>query len=267
MVAQGRKVSTMINKIISGGQTGADQAALDTAIEMGIPHGGWIPKGRKTEKGRLPDKYRMQETNAIDYAQRTELNILDSDGTLLFSHGVLKGGSELTQRLAGKHKKPCLHIDLNDLSEYKAVEIIKTWLDARDIKILNVAGARESEDSRIYEAVCNILKSVLYPPPEYITQQYPRTVQEAVERLLDLMPEREKSAIARMEEDEVHLKRPSLFKYINEKFGLGPGNVDLMRSCRYISHKYHIEREEATSIIIKALWKKLSETHSLRIIK
>ena len=95
-----------IEKIVSGGQTGVDQAALDVAIEMGIPHGGWVPKGRKTEKGRLPDKYNVRETNAIDYDQRTELNVIDSEATLLFSNGTLKGGSALTQRLARKHNKP-----------------------------------------------------------------------------------------------------------------------------------------------------------------
>ena len=151
----------MIEKIISGGQTGADQAALDLAIEMGIPHGGWVPKGRKTEDGRLPDKYRMQETNAVDYGLRTELNILDSDGTLLFSHGKLKGGSALTQKLAGKHNKPCLHVDLDELSEYKAVEIIMSWIDIRGIKILNIAGPRASESPGIYDNLQRVLKSVL----------------------------------------------------------------------------------------------------------
>lgn len=159
----------MIKKIISGGQTGADQAALDAAIEMGIPHGGWIPKGRKTEKGRLSDKYRLQETNSIDYALRTEFNILDSDGTLIFSHGPLKGGSLLTQQLAYKHHRSCLHIDLSEMSEYKATEIIKMWIDIKDVGILNVAGPRESEDESIYEAVKNITKSLFFPPPESIT--------------------------------------------------------------------------------------------------
>ena len=257
----------MLGKIISGGQTGADQAALDVAIEMGIPHGGWIPRGRKTEKGRLPDRYHMQETNAIDYTQRTDLNILDSDGTLLFSHGRLKGGSALTRRLAGLHNKPCLHLDLNEISEYKAVEIIKSWIDARDIKVLNVAGPRESENPRIYDAVRNILKSALYPPPEYITQRFPRTVQDAVDRLIDLMPAKERSAIARMEEAELIIDRPSLGRYILERFGLGSGNEALMRSCRYESHKCHMKREEAAAVILRALLRKLRKTHALRVVK
>ncbi len=69
----------MLTKIISDGQTGADRTALDAAIEYGVPHGGWMPKGRRTENGRLPDRYILQETTNIGYPQRTELNILDSD--------------------------------------------------------------------------------------------------------------------------------------------------------------------------------------------
>jgi predicted Rossmann-fold nucleotide-binding protein len=79
----------MISKIISGGQTGVDQAALDVAIALGIPHGGWIPKGRKTENGALPDKYRLKEMSTSSYAKRTEQNVIDSEGTLIISLGPL----------------------------------------------------------------------------------------------------------------------------------------------------------------------------------
>lgn len=257
----------MIEKIISGGQTGADQAALDLAIEMGIPHGGWVPKGRKTENGRLPDKYRMKETNAIDYAQRTELNILDSDGTLLFSNGKLKGGSALTKKLAAKHNKPCLHIDLDELSEYKAVEIIKSWIDIRGIKILNVAGPRASESPRIYESLQSVLKSVLYPPPEHITIRLPKTVSDAVDQLIGILPMKEKISIAKMEESDLVFPPPSLWRFILDRFGLATGNEALLTSCREMSKKYDITPDEASSIIVKELWKRLRKTHALRVLK
>ncbi|NLA75077.1 MAG: hypothetical protein GX846_06375, partial [Deltaproteobacteria bacterium] len=131
-----------IKKIISGGQTGADQAALDAAIEMGVPHGGWVPLGRMTENGRLSARYNMQEIDAINYELRTEKNVIDSDGTLLFSQGILRGGSLLTKKLARKHLKPCLHIDIGKRGRAEAVEIIKSWLDVRKIEVLNVAGPR-----------------------------------------------------------------------------------------------------------------------------
>ena len=92
----------MIKKIISGGQTGADRAALDVAIKFIIPHGGWIPKGRITEEGPLPDKYKLQEMSTSSYPVRTEQNVIDSDGTLIISHGELTGGSAYTRKMAMK---------------------------------------------------------------------------------------------------------------------------------------------------------------------
>jgi len=92
-----------IKKIISGGQTGADRAALDFAIEVGIPHGGWVPKGRKAEDGEIPDKYSLQEMATSSYPARTEKNVIDSDGTLIISHGRLSGGSLSTKKVADEH--------------------------------------------------------------------------------------------------------------------------------------------------------------------
>ena len=110
----------MLKKIISGGQTGADQAALDAAIKYNFPHGGWITKGRKTEDGRLPDNYKLEEMPTDSYPKRTEQNIIDSKGTVIISHGKLTGGSKLTQGLANKHNRPCLHIDLNETPAFIA---------------------------------------------------------------------------------------------------------------------------------------------------
>jgi len=87
----------MIKKIISGGQTGVDRAALDTAIKLGIPHGGWIPKGRLTEEGPLPDRYQLQGMPMSSYPKRTERNVLDLDGTLIIAHGKLTSGIDYTQ--------------------------------------------------------------------------------------------------------------------------------------------------------------------------
>jgi hypothetical protein len=101
----------MLTKIISGGQTGADRAALDVAIELDIPHGGWIPKGRKTEDGILPEKYQVQEMPTDSLPKRTEKNVLDSDGSLILTHGNLTGGSALTVKMAKKHGRPYRHVD------------------------------------------------------------------------------------------------------------------------------------------------------------
>lgn len=150
----------MIQKIISGGQTGADRAALDAAILLNIPHGGWLPKGRKTEEGPLSQKYALREIHSGRYRDRTEKNILSADVTLIFSFGSLLGGSALTEALAIRHDRPCLHIDLEHVEIHQAANIVETWLIKRKAKIINIAGPRASSEPRIYAAVHAILMAV-----------------------------------------------------------------------------------------------------------
>ena len=150
----------MVTKIISGGQTGADRAALDFAIKHKITYGGWVPKGRKTEDGSLPERYQLQEMPTGEYSKRTEQNILDSDGTLIVSRESLTGGSALTEFLAEKHKKPCVHIDLNKLTQNEAAFIVNKWLLNHKIKTLNVAGPRAGKDPKIYEATLELLEAI-----------------------------------------------------------------------------------------------------------
>ena len=147
-------------KIISGGQSGADLAALDAAISLGVEHGGWLPKGRKTENGPLPSKYNLQELTTGKYRARTEQNVLDSDGTLICSFGPLTGGSALTEALAIKHHRPCLHIDFTFFPGDKAVAAVEQWLQENQIQILNVAGPRASNDPRIYNAVFTLIQKL-----------------------------------------------------------------------------------------------------------
>ena len=150
----------MLQKIISGGQTGADRAGLDAAIDTGIEYGGWIPRGRQAEDGIVPEKYTaLQELAKGGYSKRTEQNVIDSDGTIIFSFGKLTGGSELTRQVADKHKKPCLHIDLS--RDQNPETMIKDWLVKWDIRVLNVAGARESKSPGIYKSVYDVLTAVL----------------------------------------------------------------------------------------------------------
>jgi hypothetical protein len=147
-----------VEKIISGGQTGADRAALDFAIENKIPYGGWLPKGRKTEDGTLPLKYHLQEMPTGDYSKRTEKNVLDSDGTGIVSHGFLKMGSALTREFAVQHNKPWIHLDMKELSLQEAAERMISWLTENQIKILNVAGPRAGNDPTIYDTTLRLLE-------------------------------------------------------------------------------------------------------------
>ncbi len=147
-------------KIISGGQTGADRAALDAAIHLKIPHGGWLPRGRKTEDGALPKKYKLKELNSENYRDRTEKNIIDSDGTLILTYGQLTGGSALTESLAIKHHRPCLILDLECVSKAESVDAIEKWLTKYGIITVNIAGPRASGEPRIYNAVRDIVLAV-----------------------------------------------------------------------------------------------------------
>ena len=150
----------MIQKIISGGQTGADRAGIDAAIELNIEYGGWVPKGKKAEDGIVPEKYtKLQEMIRDGYPERTEQNVIDSDGTVIFGYGKLTTGSALTRKLAKQYKKPYLHIDLDIVKE--PVPVIKDWVIEWDIKILNVAGRKASKAPEIYGVVKDIIKQVL----------------------------------------------------------------------------------------------------------
>ncbi len=146
--------------IISGGQTGADQAALDAAISLRIPHGGWICCGRKTEAGPLPARYLLKEIESPRYRDRTEKNILAADGTLIFCFGPPTGGTALTEALAIRHDRPCLRLDLDEITETEAATAIVSWLEEHNIGILNVAGPRASSEPRIYGAVYSILTNL-----------------------------------------------------------------------------------------------------------
>lgn len=151
----------MVHRIVSGGQTGVDRAALDAAIRIGIDHGGWVPKGRKAEDGRIPGHYSLCETETPNYAERTEKNVLDSDATLIVSRGPLKGGSRLTMILAMRYGKPWLHVDLASVPEHEGVGSVRSWLGANQVGVLNVAGPRAGNDSAIYGLAFDLLLEVL----------------------------------------------------------------------------------------------------------
>ncbi|MCB2215707.1 MAG: putative molybdenum carrier protein [Desulfobulbaceae bacterium] len=151
----------MLRKIVSGCQAGADIAAIDAAIAKNFPYAGWVPKGRKTEAGPLPERYKVQEMPTAGYPKRTEQNVIDSDGTVIFTHGKLSGGSDLTRKLAIKHNRPWLHCDLTTVSANEACEELCKWIDANTIETLNVAGRSASKDELIYGVVYEVISLLL----------------------------------------------------------------------------------------------------------
>ena len=149
-------------RIVSGGQTGADRAALDEAIELGIECGGWCPKGRTAEDGVIPERYPLRQTLSPGYRQRTEMNVRDSDGTLICHTGALTGGTLLTCDLAAAWSKPCLVLKLDDTDSVEASEKTSEWIAREEIEVLNVAGPRKSNSSEIYGLTRELLRKLFY---------------------------------------------------------------------------------------------------------
>jgi hypothetical protein len=146
-------------KIISGGQTGADQATLDFAIEHGIPHGGWCPRGRISEDGVIPEKYQLQEMPTKDYPARTEKNAIDSDGTVIISISPkLSRGSFLTLKKAHEHKRPEIHIHRGTQNSGC---VLAQFVKEHQIGVLNVAGPRASTEPKIGNFVREVLTATV----------------------------------------------------------------------------------------------------------
>ena len=149
----------MLKKIVSGGQTGVDRAALDAARGLRFQTGGWCPRGRRAEGGPIPRRYRLSETPSRDYAQRTSWNVRDSDGTLVLNRGRLDGGTLMTVELARKrHSKPVLILDLDRRLDRSR---LRAWVARHHISTLNVAGPRESKRPGIYREARDALLKLL----------------------------------------------------------------------------------------------------------
>ncbi len=153
-----------LEKIVSGGQTGADRAALDVAAELGLGTGGWIPRGRRAEDGSVPARYAgMLETDSTDYAERTRLNVRDSDATLVIGFGPAHGGTALTLEIARALARPVIELDLAQVEPAEAALELRVWLSETRPRILNVAGPRLSEEPRSAEGARQVLQAALAP--------------------------------------------------------------------------------------------------------
>lgn len=149
----------MLRKVVSGGQTGVDRAALDAAMACRMAVGGWCPKGRRAEDGVIAQRYPLTETPRVRYAQRTAWNVRDSDATLVLlpAGREPEGGTALTIRLARRCNRP--HIVL-ELGQGDGERRAQEWIVQHRIETINIAGPRESEEPGIYRATFGMLISL-----------------------------------------------------------------------------------------------------------
>jgi len=148
-------------RIISGGQTGVDRAALDAALESGIEAGGWCPEGRKAEDGAIPKKYPVQVLKNAGYLQRTQKNAVNSDGTVIIYFGYPTGGTEQTIFFCIKEKKPYVLIDADEFTIESASAKIFSFIEKYSISTLNVAGPRASSEPRAYDFAKKVILSAV----------------------------------------------------------------------------------------------------------
>lgn len=273
----------MIKKIISGGQTGADRAALDTAIKFNIDHGGWVPLGRCAEDGTIDENYQMQEMPTVNYPERTKQNVKESDATLIITRGPLTGGSLLTQKLAARKKKPCTHINLMNVDEFEAAVILNSFIQDYKVEVLNVAGPRASRDPGIYRDVKAILETMIYMQlmetgPETLKDEefilierkapspVPQTVKGAVDFLVKDLTLRNRSLIANSSRGNIASLYFSMADYIKVKLALDAGNKKLIAHCALAQGRENLDVEDVAMVILKSLKDRLERDHVLRVI-
>lgn len=255
-----------IKKIISGGQTGAGQAALDVAIKLGIPHGGWIPKDRKTEDGIITGKYRLHEMPFTSNTDCTVKNVLESDATLIISYGKLTKEPAFSRKLAMKNGRNWLNIDLNMTPAVQAISIISSWIRLYKIEILNVTGPRASKGPKIYQDTMNLLEKALCVNlikdnvDEFLASQAhsSQIVEDLVNQIVSELSLKQKVVIANLMIEEIETLQYAIDLYISSR----PEMTDVSDM-----DKTGLFCDEAYTVIMKKLWNKLRKTHKLRVVK
>lgn len=265
----------MLKKIISSGETGAARGALDAAIRLDIPHGGWTIQGRAVEDIILPTEYRLEEIAGDRWIDAERQNIFDADGTLIVSHDRMSRRIETIRDMADSLARPWLHIDFTVTGAFEAAQTLNEWVIEKDVGTLNVAGSRASSDPRLQRATADLLEAFYYlhlmnPDTTGMApgrDPLPRRVEEAVSLLMRRMPLKDRTTMANMTEGELPALEPTLGGYIRNTFELDTGNTALLESCRWVSRNMKMPPDKGAAVIIRKLWDELRRTHMLRIVK
>ena len=274
----------MIEKIISGGRPGAEQAALDASIKLGMAYGGWIPKEGSSPGGMNADRYNLIEMPTTNRTETLKKNIRESDGTLMLSHGTLSSDVKNSTRTIQRYSSPLLHVDLNSTSAFNAASLINDWIIDNDLNILHVTGPSESEDDKIYPATLDILQAVYFlnlteasmnqpmGAQELLAQPLktalpPKTAAAAVDIIINEMHLKDRTLMANLREEEIAPLQLTLGLYVKKKLDIWSQDATLYHSCVAAAEKENLDKSNLPMVLIKMMWKKLKDTHRLRVVK
>ncbi|MFC1885663.1 YpsA SLOG family protein [Thermodesulfobacteriota bacterium] len=268
----------MLKKIISGRPTDAGRGAVDVAEKLGIPNNAASSNHRFIKHDQPSGESDLTKNDATSDLNNFEQHIIASDGTLIMSHGSIAQTVGAVQDCAQKYNRPFIHINLDKIQAFKASRMITSWIRNEKIEILNVTGSDAGDDPKIYQKTRDIIESVyhldlidenMFDLERELSKQPsepPQSVDAAVERLISELPLKDRVSIANMTYGELDTLDSTLGEDIRFEFGLWNKNVFLIDSCRFVSGEKHLNPNSASKIIIDLLWKRLRETHKLRII-
>ena len=274
----------MIEKIISGGRPGAERAALDASIKLGMSYGGWIPKEASRPDGVDADRYNLIEMPTTNRTETFKKNIRESDGTLMLSHGTLSSNVKNSTRTIRRYSTPLLHVDLNSTSAFNAASLINDWIIDNDLNILHVTGPSEKEDHKIYPATLDILQAVYFlnltetsmnqpmGAQELLAQPLktalpPKTAAAAVDIIINEMHLKDRTLMANLREEKIAPLQLTLGLYIKKKLDVWSQDTTLYHSCVAAAEKENLDKSNLPMVFIKMMWKKLRDTHRLRVVK
>ena len=273
-----------LKKIISGGLTVSDQAALDAAISLGISHGGYIPWGRMTEIDALPSKYKIQELNTDNHFHCIERNVKESKGTLIVCAGELNDDAKYAKIRTIKYSHQLFVVDLELTPSFKAPTLVNDWIQKFNIDVLYIMGPFTYEYLNIDRHMTIIIEGALLldvmdaPQGSKVTDYYkdmyleklpvlPKTVDEAIDQIISDMTLEERVRMANFDKEELRVINYSLSIFIRNHLFMKDINKELFESCRMVSGNKNLNESTAALVIIEKLWEKLRETYRLRIVK
>jgi len=257
----------MIQKILSNGELGAAKAALDIAIKLKITHGGWTL--------RKKPGYLLQEAKASRHQNLAEINIQEAKGVVFFSIGTPKKthSTGAIEELCAQMKRPFLHILLSETTPLQAARELGKWIQKEKITILYVDGICNQRVHKIYQQVLDIFEtafftgaiSVKIPDPFLVADLNsasplpfaPKTVEDAVDRLLANLSTKDRKRISLTSKDDLANNESALKQHILVEFGLASGNEELMDACQAIAENVLTDAEEASQIILAELLDKI----------